>query len=71
MSFDGRPAVTIKMKPCFIIAAIVDPLNFTFLKDTRQIAKLFGRTTPKQLGGGKWKDLDADIIRDWKPGQLP
>ena len=54
MSFDGRPAVTIKMKPSsFIIAAIVDPLNFTFLKDTRQIAELVGRTTPKQLGG--WK----------------
>lgn len=72
VTFDGKPAVIIKMKPSsFIIAAIVDPLNFTFLKDTRQIAELVGRTTPKQLVDGKWKDLDADIIYHWKPGQLP
>lgn len=66
-SFEGKPSVVIKMKPSsFVIAAIVDPLYFTFLKDEWKLAELVGRTIPKQKRDGKWKDLDADILYHWK-----
>lgn len=60
--FEGKDAVVIKMKPSsFVIAALVDPLFFTFTKDDMRIRRIVGRTLPKQKIDGKWKDLDADI----------
>jgi len=62
----GRETVTIKMKPTsFIIAAIVDPLLFTFDKNGMKILEISGRTMPKQLISGKWKDLDANTVYHW------
>jgi hypothetical protein len=58
-----RDLVKIKMKPTsFIIAAIVKPLIFTMEKSTARLVELEGRTLPKRLDDGKWKDLDADIV---------
>ncbi len=58
----GDEVVVIKMKPTsFIIAAIVDPLYFTFRKKDSVLLTLVGRTLPKTKVGDKWKDVDAEI----------
>jgi hypothetical protein len=63
LKWNGQDAVQIKMKPSsFVIAALVDPLIFTFDKDGKHLLELVGRTLPKQKVDGKWKDLDADIV---------
>jgi hypothetical protein len=60
---DGRAVVQVKMKPTsFLIAAIVDPLRFWIDRETVRLVELRGRTLPKVKIGGKWKDLDADIV---------
>jgi len=57
---DGVETVVIKMKPTsFIISAIVDPLYLTFSKEGMRVLEIDGRTMPKRLVNGKWKDLDA------------
>lgn len=54
------------MKPTsFIIAALVDPLVFTFEKKTARLLEMKGRTLPKLRKGEKWKDLDAFITYDY------
>jgi hypothetical protein len=61
----GPGKVVIRMKPTsFIIAALVDPLLFTFDGATRKLHSVLGRTLPKRQVDGKWKDLDAEIIYD-------
>lgn len=61
----GRDLMEVKMKASsFIIAAIVDPLYFTFDAATKKILWIKGRTLPKQLVDGKWKDLDAELVYD-------
>ncbi len=56
-------AIIVKMKPTsIVIAAIVDPLIFTFYKDGSKLYELKGRAVPKRNVDGKWKDLDADIV---------
>jgi hypothetical protein len=61
--FEGKDAIIVKMKPSsFLIAAIVDPLYFTFSSDGSDLYEIVGRTAPKIQIDGKWKDLDADII---------
>jgi hypothetical protein len=61
-TYEGKPTVTIKMEPTsFIIAALVDPLLFTFYKEDMKLLEIIGRTLPKRKDGEKWKDLDADI----------
>jgi hypothetical protein len=62
------PAIRLKMEPTSrIIAALVDPLYFTVEKDGRhRLLEYVGRTTPKILKGGKWKDLDALTVYDWQ-----
>ena len=59
----GRAVVHFIMKPTsFVIAALVDPVHFYYWKDTHDIAEIRGRTLPKQLVDGKFKDLDAEIL---------
>jgi hypothetical protein len=61
---DGKKAVIIKMKPSsFIIAALVSPLHFYMSPDGKELYEIKGRTTVKKdKGGGKFGDLDADIV---------
>jgi len=61
-------AIAIKMEPTSrIIAAIVDPLYFSMGKSPpHRILQYDGRTTPKLNVRGKWEDLDAVTIFDWK-----
>ena len=56
----GRPAIVVKMKPSsFIIAALVDPLLFTFSKDDTTLLELEGRTIVKVKKGEKFADFDG------------
>ena len=62
----GKSSFILKMKPgSFIIAALVDPLFFTFAKEGNKLQRIVGRTLPKQLVDGKWKDVDADFFYYW------
>ncbi len=64
----GRPAVRLRMEPSsLLIAQIVDPIFFIVEKDgAHRVLEYIGRTTPKKKEGGKWKDLDARTVYDWK-----
>lgn len=65
-TLNGKEVMKVKMKPSsFIIAAIVDPLFFTFDKKTKRLVELLGRTAPKRKIGNSWKDLDADIVYEY------
>ena len=60
---EGKSVVMIRMKPTSpIIAALVDPLMFTFSPDGKELLELKGRTLPRKLVDGEWKDLDAEIV---------
>ena len=61
-------AVSIRMEPTSrIIAAIVDPLYFSIEKAApHRVLHYNGRTTPKLNVRGKWEDLDATTVFDWK-----
>jgi hypothetical protein len=67
-SRSGQAVVRIKMEPTsLIIAALVKPIYFTFEKGGQhRILDYSGRTTPKLARDGKWKDLDALTVYDWK-----
>ena len=64
----GKPALRLKMEPAsLVIAALVDPLYFTVEKQgPHRMLEYDGRVTPKIERGGKWKDLDAVTVYDWK-----
>lgn len=58
-----KKVVTVKMKASnFIIAALVNPLEFKFSHDGGRILELVGRVAPKQKKDGKWVDLDAEMV---------
>ncbi len=60
---DGNELVVIKMKPTsIIIAALVDPLYFTFTKKEAVPIEYRGRVLPKARVNGKWEDLDAEVV---------
>ncbi len=62
-TWQGKPAVIIKMIPSsFFARLVVDPIYLTVQKDGRQVAKYEGRVTPKVKENGEWKDLDAVMI---------
>ncbi len=63
-----KDVVIVTMEPTSpFIAALVDPLFFTLeLAPPHRILQYTGRTTPKIQVGGKWKDLDAVTVFDWK-----
>ncbi len=64
---EGRTIVTIRMKPSsFVIAALIDPLDFQIDKESIRLVDLKGRTIPKLRIGNKWKDLDAHIFYKYK-----
>lgn len=55
--------VELQMKPSsFIIAALVNPLDFKFSADGSRIIEMKGRIPAKQKDGSKWKDLDAEVV---------
>lgn len=55
--------VVLKMKPSsMIIAALVSPIEFKFSNDGKRLHEMKGRVGPKQNVGGKWKDLDAEVV---------
>jgi hypothetical protein len=60
--------VLIRMEPTSrIIATLVDPLDFSVEKaPPHRVRQYDGRTTPKLDVGGKWNDLDAVTVFDWK-----
>ena len=64
---DGdQDVVVVKMKPTSIfIASLVDPLIFRFDKAGTKVLSIIGRTLPKQLIDGKWKDLDAESVYEY------
>jgi hypothetical protein len=50
-----------------IIARLVDPLHFVIEKDGQhRVLQYSGRTTPSIRKNGKWDDLDAVTVFDWK-----
>ncbi|MBI3534520.1 MAG: hypothetical protein HY072_03400 [Deltaproteobacteria bacterium] len=62
----NQDCVLVKMKPTsFIIAALVDPLLFTFEKTSAKLLELKGRTLAKRNLNGDWKDLDAHIVYEY------
>jgi hypothetical protein len=68
-TWHGRKVIIVKMEPSSrIIAALVEPLFFTIESaPPHRVVQYVGRTTPKIQAGGKWKDLDAVTVFDWKP----
>ena len=68
LTWEGKPAVRIKMEPTsIIIAQLVDPLFFVVeQKGMHRIFEYIGRTTPVIKSGNKWKDLDAVTVFEWK-----
>ncbi len=62
-SWNGNPAVMVRMKPSsWIISKIVDPLYFRIAKDGSRVLTIQGRTTPKLNVNGTWKDLDCFTV---------
>ncbi len=62
-----KKVMVVKMKPSsFIISTLVDPLYFSFNLETKKLISFVGRTKPKQLVKGKWKDLDAETVYKWE-----
>ncbi len=63
----NQQVLVVKMDPTSpFISALVDPLYFTIEKSPpHRVLQYVGRTTPKILAGGKWKDLDATTVFDW------
>ena len=62
-----QDVIVVKMKPTsIIIASLVDPLIFRFDKAGTKVLSIVGRTLPKQLIDGKWKDLDAESVYDYE-----
>ena len=64
----NRDVVIIRMEATSpFVAALVDPLFFTIEKaPPHHILQYAGRTVPKIQSRGKWRDLDAVTVFDWK-----
>ena len=60
--------VRIKMEPTSrLIAALVNPLHFDVeASPPHRVLEYSGRTTPKIKVSGKWEDLDAVTVFEWK-----
>jgi hypothetical protein len=63
-----KPVFVIKMEATSpILSVLVDPLYFYMEKaEPHRILQYTGRTTPHIKVDGKWKDLDAVTVFDWK-----
>jgi hypothetical protein len=64
----GQDVLIVRMEPSSLfLSPLVDPLFFTIEQaPPHRVLKYVGRTTPKIEAGGKWKDLDAVTVFDWK-----
>lgn len=59
----SQKQIVLKMKPSsFLIAALVDPIEFTFPEDGSHILEMVGRVAPKQKKGDSYSDLDAETV---------
>ena len=65
--WNGIKVLRLRMEASnFIIARLVDPLEFVVEKEApHRVYEYTGRTTPKIRDGSKWKDLDARSVFDW------
>jgi hypothetical protein len=68
MTWQGKPIMNVTMQPSsIIIAQLVAPLHFYIEKDGQhRVLQYIGRTTPSIRKNGKWEDLDAVSVFDWK-----
>jgi len=64
----GKPVMLVTLQPSsIIIAQLVAPLHFVVEKHSpHRIVQYTGRTTPSIRRNGKWEDLDAVTVFDWK-----
>ena len=52
----------VKMKPSsLLLAAVVDPIHFTFDTATGKLVRLEGRVPSKRRDGDRWRDFDARV----------
>ena len=67
-TWQGKPVMMVTLQPSsIIIARLVDPLHFVVEKDSpHRVIQYTGRTTPSIRKNGKWDDLDAVTVFDWK-----
>jgi len=67
-TWHGKPAMIVTMQPSsIIIAQLVAPLHFVFEKEGQHhVLQYTGRTTPSIRKNGKWDDLDAVTVFEWK-----
>jgi hypothetical protein len=67
-TWQGKPASLITLQPAsIIIARFVDPLHFIVEKAApHRVFQYTGRTTPSIRKNGKWEELDAVTVFDWK-----
>ncbi len=67
-TWHGQPVMIVTLQPSsFVIAKLVDPLHFVIEKTgAHRVLQYTGRTTPSILKNGKWQDLDAVTVFDWK-----
>lgn len=61
--FEGQDVIVVRMKPTnFIIAALVDPVYFSFAKNTKSLRRIQGRVVPKLKKGNQLVDFDGDFV---------
>jgi hypothetical protein len=67
-TWKGKPVMMVTLQPSsVIIARFVNPLHFIIEKDGQhRVFQYTGRTTPSVRKNGKWEDLDAVTVFDWK-----
>jgi len=67
-TWDGKPVMMVTLQPSsIIIARLVAPLHFVIEKNApHRVIQYSGRTTPSIRRDGKWEDLDAVTVFDWK-----
>jgi hypothetical protein len=67
-TWHGTPVIRVTLEPSsVIIAQLVEPLHFVVEKNSpHRVFEYTGRTTPSIQKNGKWEDLDAVTVFDWK-----
>jgi hypothetical protein len=67
-TWHGKTVMLVTLQPTsIIIARLVDPLQFVVEKESpHRVLEYTGRTTPSIQKNGKWDDLDAVTVFDWK-----
>jgi len=67
-TWKGKTVSVITLQPSsVIIARLVDPLHFFVEKEApHRVYQYTGRTTPSIRKNGKWDELDAVTVFDWK-----